>query len=210
MRFRFTSKNYRPILVIFILFISILTSLIVRFLEKPFTEAYTSFANKASNDAVNEAVMKCFDNTGYSDLIELKKDKNGNIVSAGANTFRINKIKSNVVKEIDKNIRSFSGTKIKIHLLGAQKNIIFSSLGPFVKVRVEPYSTTVANFRDEFESVGINQVRHSIYLDITSTMTITALKIKRTHKVDNTILIADTIIVGKVPEFYGGLNYLKG
>ena len=199
-------KKYKIFCGIIIIFaISLFFGLIVKRLENPFISAYMSQANRISNEAVNYAINECFYDKSlkYNDLISLKTDSDGRIISLSTNTFIVNKLKVDICKSVDKRIQSYSGKSVKLYLGAGQDNIIGTSYGPAIKVRIKPYSTTKTTFRDEFVSAGINQVRHCIYLDINSTLTLTGFSIKKTYNTENSVLIADTIIVGGVPEFYG-------
>ena len=196
-------KIYIAIILIFI--VSLFSGYMIKRLEGPFVSAYTSYANRICNEAVNDAIAECFHDKSlsYDDLISLKTDSSGRIISLSTNTFKINNLKADISKSVDKNIELYNGKSVKINLGAAQDNLMAASFGPTVKVRIKPYSTTKTMFRDEFVSAGINQVRHCIYLDISSTVTLSGFSIKKTYKTDNSVLIADTVIVGSVPEFYG-------
>lgn len=199
-------KRYKSnIIIILILVISTGFGLVMRRLENPFSDAFYSYAVKAGNDAVNDAVSQCMDNRSitYNDLINLKENSKGEIISLSADTAKINRLKADISKTVDNNIKSYKGESLHINFGASQDNILLASVGPVVKIKVKPYSATKTEFRDEFISAGINQVRHCIYLDIFSTVTISGFNMRKTHNVENTILIADTIIVGSVPEFYG-------
>lgn len=199
-------NNYKfHVIVVLIFIFSALGGLLLRRLENPFLNAYTSHAYNICNEAVNDAIDQCFQdkNISYDDIITLREDSNGRIISLSANTFKINQLKAEISRTIDKNIESHSGKTVKLHLGATQDNLLASSLGPSVRIKIKPYSATKTSFRDEFISAGINQVRHCIYLDILSSITLSGFCRKITQSTENTILVADTVIVGTVPEFYG-------
>ena len=56
--------------------------------------------------------------------------------------------------------------------------------------------------RHEFISQGINQTLHTIYLDITVDIEVLLPLKNRVEKVDATIPIGQTLIVGSVPQTY--------
>ena len=71
-----------------------------------------------------------------------------------------------------------------------------------MKAGVLPVSSVSGEIRTELGSAGINQTHYSVILsinvDINAVMLISTLEIKTTYE----ICIADTVIVGKVPEIY--------
>ena len=65
-----------------------------------------------------------------------------------------------------------------------------------------PIGSVITSFSSSFESAGINQTKHSLYID--ANITISVILALTTKHVDfvTQVLICENIIVGKVPEFY--------
>ena len=61
-----------------------------------------------------------------------------------------------------------------------------------------------------FLSQGINQTRHTITLKLNIRMSIALFTKPRTFEVEDGIIIADTVIVGKVPNSYTDINKADG
>ena len=57
-----------------------------------------------------------------------------------------------------------------------------------------------------FESAGINQTRHRIYLEIKSKMGVVAPFVSKRVEVINEVNIAETVLIGDVPETYYNLE----
>ena len=79
---------------------------------------------------------------------------------------------------------------------------LFSGMGPDIRVSVVPVGSVTTRFVTKFESAGINQTRHEISLEATTTMRIVIPTGTDTIQVTSTIPIAESIIVGTVPESY--------
>ncbi len=215
MRLKF--KNRRLYILILLIFcVSVFLGFVFRRMENPFSDAFSSYASKAVNTAVNKAIYDCIsdDSISYNDLITLNQNSDGAVVSLTTNTFKVNNLKAKITECVDNNIRNLDREKLHIKLGTSQNNIMLSAFGPTLKVKIKPYSSTITKFRDEFTDAGMNQVRHSIYLDIVSNITISGFSVRKTEIIENTILIADTIIVGNVPQLHSGcfsdFNKLKG
>ena len=62
------------------------------------------------------------------------------------------------------------------------------------------------DFKSEFVSAGINQVRHRIYLEVLTNVSVVAPLITKEMSVTTNISIAETILVGDVPDSFFSLN----
>jgi len=84
---------------------------------------------------------------------------------------------------------------------------LLSGKGPSIPVQLVMLSSSVAGFRSELTSAGINQTRHQILLDLN--VAVSLLMPWRTvgTEVNTEILVSETVIVGKVPENY--LNWTE-
>ena len=153
--------------------------------------------------AVNEAIFTEFaEKIQYDDLVRTKIDDEGNIVALQANTVLINTISSNMTLLIQNNIHNITSSQIKIpigSILGSQ---ILSQYGPMITLNVIPIGMTKVNFNTEFENAGINQTRHKIFLDVETYAKVIVPFNTNTINVHMTVPIAETIIVGEVPQSY--------
>ena len=64
----------------------------------------------------------------------------------------------------------------------------------------------MTDFRTEFIAAGINQTRHRVYLGVICTMRIVAPFATEDVVVDNNVTVAETVLIGDVPEFYTNMN----
>ena len=79
---------------------------------------------------------------------------------------------------------------------------LFSGRGPGIPLMVLSISTSDASFRNAFTSAGINQTRHRIILDVDVHVSILLPGLTTYTKVSNEISVAETVIVGGVPDTY--------
>ena len=87
--------------------------------------------------------------------------------------------------------------------LGAALGVPFlSAMGPLIPVRIVPVSAVSAAFSTEFESAGINQTRHKIYLSLQTSVRLVIPSGARQVLLQSQVLIAESIIVGEVPQSY--------
>ena len=84
------------------------------------------------------------------------------------------------------------------------RNDFLSGMGPNVKLRVMPAGTVMTEFKTEFLSAGINQTRHRVYINVVCHMRVVAPFASDNVVVDNSVTVAETILIGDVPEYYHG------
>ena len=152
-------------------------------------------ANRSINKAVGGIVK---DKIDYSDLIYTKLDSKGKI----SNTILMNQIASDVALEIQNELKQVKSTTAYIPIGTALKSPILAKYGPQLKVSIEPIGTVSVDFKTSFESAGINQTRHRIYLEAKTQVKVVIPLTTSTKEVKAQIPICETIIVGEVPESY--------
>lgn len=156
-------------------------------------------ANRSINKAVGEIVK---DKINYSDLINTKLDSQGKITMMQSNTIMMNKIASDIALQIQDELKQVKATTSYIPIGTALKSPILAKYGPKLKVSIEPIGTVSVDFKTDFESSGINQTRHRIYLQAKTQVKVVIPLTTSTKEIKAQIPICETIIVGDVPGSY--------
>jgi len=191
------------------IFISIFFTLILFFtyyfnVALPIIETYSkSKTNSITEKAINLAVSNVVNRTiSYDNLIDINYSPNGEIVSFSANQYEINSITREIVKETQYNLELMSNSALKLNLGTFTGIPLFIGRGPLVNLRIVPIGSVKSEFDSEFSSVGINMTKHTLFLYIDVHISI-VLPIKSYNVITkNQIMLAESIIVGKVPEVY--------
>ncbi len=164
-------------------------------------------AVRAIQDAVNEKVAK---SVGYKDLIFIRTDNRGRVVLMQANTIKINNLAADTVLDIQKSLSKLEGKVIPIPLGQVLKSQLLASYGPKIKVTLVPIGTVKVKVVDDFQQAGINQTRHRLYLNVYGKVKIVIPLASDYVEVTSQVPIAETIIVGEVPQTYLNLDMGKG
>jgi len=154
----------------------------------------------AINDAVEAELA-----TGslrYNELVSLEKDASGAITALITDMAQINLLQSRVSNGVAVNIVNVMSTDLAIPLGNVVGGIVFSGRGPRVPIRVESVTDISTEVRNDFSSSGINQTRHKITLAISAEIVILIPGGKTEATVATELAIAETIIVGTVPNVY--------
>ncbi|MCL2545207.1 MAG: sporulation protein YunB [Clostridia bacterium] len=174
---------------------------------KPIVVSMAEAQCKALAVGVLNASIRTVLNSGidYGDLMEVRFDSDGRVTMMQANTVRMNALSTSISKEALSGLQKLNVARIGIPLGSALGSKLFAGEGPRIPVKVHPVGAVNAGFSSEFETSGINQTRHKVYLRITATVQIVIPTDARVISVTESVLVAESIIVGQVPErFYSG------
>ncbi len=164
-------------------------------------------AVKAIQDAVNEKVAKSVE---YKDLIFIRTDNRGRVVLMQANTIKINSLAAETILDIQRSLSKLEGKVIPIPLGQALQSQLLAAYGPKIKVTLVPIGTVKVKVADDFQQAGINQTRHRLYLNVFSKVKIIIPLVTDNIEVAAQVPIAETIIVGEVPQTYLNLDLGRG
>lgn len=185
-----------------VLFISVF--LYLKYVATPIIIANTetqigNFATRSINYAIADTISQ---NVSYGDLVNIVKDGEDNIIIIKANAVRINILSKTMSKVVMNNFLEFAKNPIKIPLGVFSGISIFSGLGPTVAFNVKPYGEVYAYFTSSFESAGINQTHHKIYLNVLIKVNVVMPFRKIVVNSSSDVLLCENLIVGKIPEVY--------
>ncbi|MCQ2556144.1 MAG: sporulation protein YunB [Clostridia bacterium] len=173
-------------------------------LVNPIIKIYTAAeTNALTEKAVNLAVSNVINRTlSYENLIDINYSNTGEIVSFSANQYEINSISREIVKETQAKMKTLGEDGILLNLGTFTGIPFFIGRGPKIRLKLVPIGVVGSKFDSEFDSVGINMTKHTIYLyidvHVSIVLPVKAYDIYST----NQVMLAESIIVGKVPEVY--------
>lgn len=174
------------------------------FAISPVVKSYTYAQTRAiTEEAVNRAVSNVINQSlKYDSLIDISYTASGEITSFTANQFEINSISREIVEQAQIEMQTLGKNGLDIKL-GTFSGIPFLiGRGPSINLKLTPIGAVSSNFESLFESVGINMTKHTLYLYVNVHVNI-VLPIKSYDiHTSNQVLLAESIIVGKVPEVY--------
>ena len=153
--------------------------------------------------AVNDAVYYTLsDKLRYEDLIAIERDGNGDIQAISSNAFQINRIARDAAYMSQENLNSMSQDGVEVPL-GALTGIsAWAGFGPKLHLKIIPISNVACRFVSKFEDAGINQTKHSIYLEIVADISIIMPTGTSNFASLTEVLVAESVLLGKVPETF--------
>ena len=158
-----------------------------------------AFTTVAINDAIYYTLS---DGVRYEDLVTVSRDAEGAVTSVSANALKINKIARDAASISQSNLKNLSLNGVPVPL-GALTGIeALAGFGPKIHIRIIPVSSVTCAFASEFESVGINQTKHSVYLNVIADISIVMPSRTEKFAVTTDILVCECVLVGEVPDVY--------
>ena len=201
---RTKNRSLKGVGIFFTLFFLIfLIWLIFTKLQPSFIDYAKVYSNNMANEIVNSAVDDVFVKEEYQSLAKIMENSSENIKAIETDTAKVNRLKSAIIQSMQKNIDSHKSDTVYVPL-GSCSNLYFlAGLGPKVPIRIYPVSIVNADFKESFDSVGINQVKHKLYLDVSMKMSFVGMMFAQSDTVETSVLLNETIIVGDTPTYYG-------
>lgn len=157
----------------------------------------------------NEKATEVMSNYTYDDMMTIYRDTNNNIKMIKSNVITINEIISDIAIKIQEDIEKNSTSKINIRIGSLTGSKLLSGIGPSIPIKLSTSGSVTTKVRSEFESVGINQTIHRIYLDITCNVNILTPYNVIEDSISNEVVLIENVIVGVVPETYYNLEGME-
>ena len=135
-------------------------------------------------------------------LVEVDKAPDGTVSAIEINSVEVNRLKTRLTDAVANRLLSVPKQDVRIPLgtlLGWQ---IMAGRGPDIPLQVVPASFVQSTIVDTLETAGINQTQHRIFIRFTVEMSAILPGYSTSVTVENEVCIAQTLIVGKVPQFY--------
>lgn len=162
-----------------------------------------AMASQVLNGALAEAIE---DGIAYEDLMTVRMDERGQVALLMANTMRMNQLADHAGQAALRRLNNMSSERVTVPLGAALGMTLFAGTGPGIPVSIVPIGSIATDFATEFEACGINQTRHKVYLKVTASIRIVIPTGAKTTQVSANMLVAESIIVGSVPEGFVGYN----
>lgn len=156
-----------------------------------------------TTNAVNIAATSVLnDGLTYDQLFEIEKDKEGKIAMIKANSPQINKIAREIANLAQANLDSLGTQEIQIAAGTFTGLALLMGFGPDVTIKITPIGTATCDFVSYFQSAGINQTLHKIYIDVYADVSIVTPIDQPTIQVKAEVLVCENMIVGEIPDTY--------
>lgn len=163
-----------------------------------------SRAKNIATEAVNDAVWQvlCEKDVQYESLVTLTKDENDKVTAISVDSVKLNTICAEIRRLITEKLKGLSENQISIPIGSLTGIDMLAGRGPAIRVGITLSGSAVTTIDNDFQTAGINQTRHQMILTVNTKVYVIMQSGNFATEISNSIVVAETVIVGDVPEIY--------
>ena len=197
-------KRFCRILLVIALISCLLLLLLRRKYDEVMVELTRTQVTNSTSDLINDAIARQIaeGNIDYERIVYFEKDTAGRITALKTNIGQINQLKTDTLNLINDQILSNEHSQMGIPLGSLFLPEFFSGKGPEIPVKILSIRNSDAKFESSFAHAGINQTMHQLRLCVLIDVSVLVLGQTVSFQVTSDVVIAETIIVGAVPDTF--------
>ncbi len=195
----------------FFLFLFCFVFLLILFftikIAEPIVEVFamTSAMNHVTR-LVNKTVEDYLDDMSldYNDIAQLQTDANGKVAAIRIDSVVLNRVKTGITAAIAYEFSDILTIDTAIPVGTLTGSSFFTGKGANLPLSVSYSASAESELTNLFVTRGINQTQHQIVLQVTADVKVLSWMKTSKAQVKTQITIAETVIVGSIPEIYAG------
>ena len=199
-------------LLIFILLIGVAALFLFRWkFNQPVRELAQAQVINATSDLINDAIDRQIEagDIQYDRIVYFEKNLNGAITALKTNMSEVNRLKTNTLNIINDEILALDQTDIGVPIGSIFLPELFTGRGKTIPVQIIAIRNSDGYFESHFTQAGINQTLHRLNMCVVVDVSILVLGRSASFTVSSEVVVAETIIIGDVPDTLfqtGGTN----
>lgn len=143
----------------------------------------------------------------YGDLVKIQRNEDGGITALTTDMAQLNLLRAELVSVILTALDGVDVSVIQVPLGSLFDFELLWARGPSLKARAMTVGTVSAEFESELTSAGVNQTLHRVWLEVEVPMTVLLPGGEVRIPVQTRLRVAETVIVGQVPDTYFSLDH---
>lgn len=196
-------RLFRGLCLLVVISVVLFGLLRIRYRETIRSLAETQVRNSTS-DLINDAIDRQIEtgNIQYDRIVYFEKDLNGRITALKTNMSEVNRLKTDILNIINDEILALDNSDLGIPLGSLFLPELLSGKGPTIPVHILSIRNSDASFLSNFSEAGINQTLHQLTMSVSVDVSILVLGTTRSFTVTSQVVVAETVIVGQVPDTF--------
>ena len=160
------------------------------------------FAEKEASELIESCVSEFLDRNKYcySDYAAVLYNDKKQVTSIETVSYAVNKTQSELTLAINQKLKQISSKNAEIPLGSLTKTFLLNGKGPKIHIKIAPVGCAEVKLKSELLSAGINQTKHRITAEIKINMTSSTPLISFCITSEFEFLIAESVILGEVPD----------
>lgn len=195
-------------LIRWIIVIAIISTVLMMLFRKKYNDPIRELAQiqvmNATSDLINDAIDRQIEagDIQYDRIVYFEKDLNGRITALKTNMSEVNRLKTDTLALINDEILSLDSSDLGVPLGSLFLPEFLSGRGPAIPVQIISIRNSDAYFISDFTQAGINQTLHQLTMSVGVDVAVLVLGETASFTVTSEVVVAETIIVGDVPDTF--------
>jgi len=194
---------FRSAMIVFLIITIALFAFRIRYHGAIRELAETQVRNSTS-DLINDAIDLQIENGNirYDRIVYFEKDLDGRITALKTNMSEVNRLKTDILNIINDEILAMDTSDIGIPAGSLILPEFFSGRGPGIPIHILSIRNSDASFESFFTEAGINQTLQQLTMHVSVDVSVLVLGKTESFTVSSQVVVAETIIVGQVPDTF--------
>lgn len=196
-------KILRIIIILLAVSLLLLVMFRVKYNDSILSLAKTQVSNTTS-DLINDAIDRQIEdgNIQYDRMVYFEKNLDGRITALKTNMSEVNRLKTDILNLINDEILALSTDDLGIPIGSLILPEFLSGRGPNIPIEIMSIRNSDASFSSNFTEAGINQTLQQMNMHVSVDVTVLVLGKTESFTISSQVVVAETIIVGDVPDTY--------
>lgn len=196
-------KILRFIIILLAVSLILLVVFRIKYNDSILSLAKTQVSNTTS-DLINDAIDRQIEdgNIQYDRMVYFEKNLDGRITALKTNMSEVNRLKTDILNLINDEILALSTDDLGIPVGSLILPELLSGRGPNIPIQIMSIRNSDASFSSHFTEAGINQTLQQMNMHVSVDVTILVLGKTESFTISSQVVVAETIIVGDVPDTY--------
>ena len=157
-------------------------------------------------DVLNNSTTQALEGEWFQDksnFYEIRYDNEGNVTLISADIVVINALMRDVAAASQVNVNQMCKKEdVQVPYSSIFGSSLLANYGGKYTFNLELWGNIQCNYRTTFQSAGVNQTLMCMYIDLYVDISVMLPLHVENIKVENSMVVYQNLIVGKVPDFY--------
>ncbi|MBQ8508651.1 MAG: sporulation protein YunB [Clostridia bacterium] len=167
--------------------------------------AAKSASRSYATTIISGAVERVMAESGQPKLVDVRYSE-GAVTSIETDMYAVSRLRTQSALAVSEGLSELEAFDVEVPLGNLTGSMLLGGLGVPVKVRLIPLGDAAVELYSEFIESGINQTLHRIYLRVRVSVNMLAGGEISKLELSNDVCLAESVIVGKVPDAYTAIN----